>query len=283
MALVTLKEMLTRAQAEKYAVAMFDVFNLEMLQGVMNAAEKLNSPVIVAYGEGCEEHTDIRYFSTLVRKMAAMTDIPVVLHWDHANTMSSIRKAIDAGFTSVMLDASADEYEENIRRTKEVVELCKPLGISVEAELGHVGDEGVFDVKNYRYTEPDKAQQFVERTGIDALAVAIGNVHGVYKSEPHINYEILREIRKTVTVPLVLHGASGLSEEIIRNAVHEGISKINIFTDLCLAPIDAAKEEKLSFEEISYDELTKMSQKAIQKVAEQKIQLFGSADKAWRA
>lgn len=159
----------------------------------------------------------------------------MIAHWDHGRNMEIIHNARVHGMNSLMRDASAFDFEENIRLTKEAVDFFHPLGIPVEAELGHVGNETVYEeaLADYHYTDPDQAAEFVERTGCDSLAVAIGNQHGVYTSEPKLNFDVVKRVREAVSVPLVLHGASGISDADIKQAISLGISKINIHTELC--------------------------------------------------
>ena len=189
MALVTLKEILEKAYEKGYGVGQFDVFSMSMLKGVLDAAEKTNSPVILAYARVWHDRFDAKYFANLIRDMVKDYTIPVALHWDHAETLEDIDIALQSGFTGVMLDASALPYEENVKLTKIVVEKAKDYNSSVESELGHVGFEMVYSLENYRYTDPNVAGSFVNDTNIDALAVAVGNAHGVYTSEPKIEFE----------------------------------------------------------------------------------------------
>lgn len=278
MGLVSMKDMLVKAQEEGYGVGNFDVFNLELLQGVMQAQKSLNAPIILAYGPPFEKFSPMRHFTKLMRSYAEETDLPVVIHLDHANTMEQIKAAVEAGFNSIMIDASALSFEENIAATKEVVHYCHPFGISVEAELGHVGDEGIYDLTNYGFTDPALAAEFVERTQIDALAVAIGNAHGVYSSKPKINYDILKAVREAVSVPLVLHGASGIPDEDISLCTKMGITKINIHTELLLAAMESFKKDISAGS--SYYTMFEHHVHAVKERTEEKIRLFGSRDKA---
>lgn len=179
---------------------------------------------------------------------------------------------------SVMRDASAYDFEENIRLTKEVVDYFHPLGVPVEAELGHVGNETIYEeaLANYKYTDPNQAAEFVERTNCDSLAVAIGNQHGVYTSEPKLNFEVVEKVRDAVSVPLVLHGASGIGDEDIRTAISLGITKINIHTELCQAAMDAIREHT----DVSFLELERFVRAAVKQRASEKILLFGADGKA---
>lgn len=278
LALFTLKDVLEKARNGNYAVGQFDVFNIPMLQGVLRAAEKTKSPVILAYAKLFDEQTDTRHYVSLIMSMIKETSVPVVLHWDHAIDLAEIDLALENGFTGVMLDASHLPLEENIALTKEVVRRAKKYGCSVESELGHVGFENVYDLENYKYTDPEKAKYFVDETGIDALAIAIGNAHGVYTSEPKINFEILENIKSKVDIPLVLHGSSGIPDEDIRKCSRLGITKFNIYTDLCLAARSALNEGLAQGK--NYFELAEVQSSAVENVAAAKMELFGCTGKA---
>lgn len=278
MALVSMKEMLLQARKGKYGVGNFDVFNLELLKGVMQAQKELKAPIILAYGPPFQKYSPLVPFTRLMLAFAEETELPVVIHLDHANTMEQVKEAVEAGFNSVMIDASALSFEENIKITKEVVQFCHPLNIPVEAELGHVGDEGHYDLNDYGYTNPALAEEFVARTGIDALAVAIGNAHGVYSSEPKINYEILAAVRAAVGVPLVLHGASGIPDDDIIRCTQMGITKINIHTELLLAAMDSFRKDMASA--ANYYTMSAHHTDAVMERTKEKIRLFGSDGKA---
>ena len=277
--LVSTKDMLIKAQKEHYAVANFCIWNVEMLSGVMNACEKLQSPVILSFGSGFLVNTDINHFVHMMRSYATTTALPCSIHWDHGRSYEIVSHAIDIGYNSLMIDGSAYPLEENIRITKQVVDRFHPLCIPVEAELGHVGAETNYEeaLAHYMYTDPSQAAEFVERTGIDSLAIAIGNQHGAYTAPPQINFEILEKVRNSVSIPLVLHGASGIGDEDIRHAIDLGITKINIHKELCEAAMDAIHacppDEK-------YQGLNIKVRDAVQARAENKIMLFGSNGKA---
>ena len=216
--LVSTKDMLVKAQKEHYAVANFCIWNVEMLSGVMKACEKLQSPVILSFGSGFLVNTDINHFVNMMRSYATQTSLPCSIHWDHGRSFEIVSHAIDIGYNSLMIDGSAYSFEENIRMTREVVDKFHPMCIPVEAELGHVGAETDYEeaLNHYMYTDPSQAAEFVEKTDIDSLAVAIGNQHGAYTAPPQINFEILEKVRRDVSIPLVLHGASGIGDEDIR-------------------------------------------------------------------
>lgn len=277
--LVSTKDMLVKAQKEHYAVANFCIWNVEMLSGVMKACENLQSPVILSFGSGFLVNTDINHFIHMMRSYATQTALPCSIHWDHGRSYEIVSHAIDIGYNSLMIDGSAYPFEENIRRTKEVVDRFHPMCIPVEGELGHVGAETNYEeaLANYQYTDPSQAAEFVERTSLDSLAIAIGNQHGHYTAPPKINFEILAKVRDAVSIPLVLHGASGIGDEDIRHAIDLGITKINIHTELCEAAMDAIHacppDER-------YQGLNIKVRDAVQARAEEKIRLFGSNGKA---
>lgn len=262
------------AQRGQYAIPHFNVWNAEMLMGVIDAAEELRAPIIISFGTGFVGNTSFEDFSHMMVSMAKKASVPVITHWDHGRSMDIVLNAYNHGMNSVMRDASAYDFEENIRLTKEVVDYFHPLGIPVEAELGHVGNETVYEeaLANYKYTDPSQAAEFVERTGCDSLAVAIGNQHGVYTSEPKLNFEVVEKVRGAVSIPLVLHGASGIGDEDIKTAISLGITKINIHTELCLAAMDAVREHA----DDSFLELERYVRQAVKKQAEEKIILFGT-------
>ena len=276
--LVNMIDMLAKAAAEGYGVGNFDVFNTELLKGVMEAAEEANAPVILAYGPPFEKYFPLKYFAPAVKAWAADTDLPVVLHYDHGTSLEGCVHAVECGCNSIMIDASSKPFEENVKTVREVVDFCHPRGIPVEAELGHVGDEGEYSLENYGYTDPVQAKEFVLRTGVDFLAVAIGNQHGVYTAEPKINYDVLQAVREAVDVPLVLHGASGIPAEDIRRCCREGITKINIHTDMLLEAIATLKGD-LAAGEKSYHTMSAHHAAAVKKVALEKMRLFGSDGK----
>lgn len=278
--LVSTKDMLLKAQKEKYAVANFCIWNVEMLSGVMEACEELKSPVILSFGSGFLMNTDINHFIHMMRSYAEKTKLPASIHWDHGRSFEIVSHAIDIGYNSLMIDGSAYDFEENIRITKEVVDKFKPMGIPIEAELGHVGAETDYEeaLANYGYTNPNEAAEFVKRTNIDALAIAIGNQHGKYSSAPQINFEILEKVYNSVDIPLVLHGASGICDEDVRRAIGLGITKINIHTELCEAAmiaIDANAEKNQSYLALNQEVRAEVKKRAMEK-----IKLFGSDGKA---
>lgn len=232
MALEKLDVVLNKAKAGRYAVGAYNFINMEMVYGILEAAQERNVPVILQFAQVFEPIVNISRMGKMLVAAAESASVPVVVHLDHGQDLDMVKRCVDLGFTGIMIDASGKPFEENVAVTSAVVDYCKPLGIPVEAELGHVGEGASYDLSTYAYTDASLAGEFVARTGISALAVAIGNAHGAYKSTPKINFEVLSEVEKNVSVPLVLHGASGISDEDIRKCIAGGITKINIFTEL---------------------------------------------------
>lgn len=234
--LVTMSEALTVAQKNKFALGAFNIGNHELLKVSINACVEKNAPLILAiHPDELEYLTD--GFIEYVRYEAYRVSIPVVVHMDHGGSLEQIKRAIDRGFSSVMIDASHEEFEENVRITKEVVDYAKNFNVSVEAELGTIGDLGDTlegGTPTIIYTDPSVASEFVERTGIDTLAVAVGTSHGIYPKHmtPHIRTDIIKEITKVVSIPLVLHGGSSNPDDEISEAVSLGVCKVNISSDI---------------------------------------------------
>lgn len=280
MSLVSLKTLLDAAKKGHYAVPAFDVFDVEMAMGILHASEETKSPVIFAYAEGFGSITKLECFAPFLVQLAKEAKVPVCVHLDHATNKSIIERAVACGFTGIMVDASDKPFEENVKATNEIISLCRPKGISVEAEIGHVsGNVGMYDNDTEIYTDTAEAKKFVDETGVDCLAVAIGTVHGVYKSTPKLNLVRCKEISDATNIPLVLHGGSGLSDDDFRNTVKNGICKINIFTDLtlnALARLDKAdKSGKVPFIDVMNDAADAVREEALKKIA-----LFGCAGQA---
>jgi fructose-bisphosphate aldolase class II len=249
MPLVNMTGMLKEAKKGGYAVPMFDVVNSDMTRAIIKAAEEKRSPVIVAYEEPSEPLSPMTVFAPSMITEAEKASVPVAIHLDHARSVEYVQKAVDNGFTSVMMDSSDEPFDINVEKTRKVVEICKPKDITVESEIGHVGgNEGyafnAISDEEWKagYTIVGEAIEFVKQTDVDALAVAIGTVHGVYVREPRLNLERLRELNEAISIPLVLHGGSGLSEDDFRNAIRDGIAKVNIYTELITAAMKATKE-----------------------------------------
>lgn len=231
MALVTMKKLLEQASKERRGVGAFSVGNMEMVKGAVQAAEEMNTPIILQIAEVRLPHSPLALMGPMMVQAAKEAKVDVAVHLDHGLTVETVKKALELGFTSVMFDSSNYSFEENIERTKEVAELAKGYGATVEAELGLVGgsEDGSED-HGIRCTDPEDAKVFCERTGIDALAVAIGNAHGNYPVAPTLAFDVLEEIEKRTEVPLVLHGGSGITDDDFRRAISLGIVKVNIAT-----------------------------------------------------
>lgn len=246
--LVNLNDVLTPAGG--YAVGLFNTVNLEMARGVLAAAEEQNAPVIIGTAEVLLPYGPLEELSWLLLPMARRAKVPVVVHLDHGLHYETCRRALELGFTSVMYDCSTDPYEENVRKVREMVELAHSYGATVEAELGHVGDNPAEDSAPVSpeacYTSPEEARDFVEKTGVDALAVAVGTAHGAYRFPPKLDFDRISRIAQAVHVPLVLHGGSGLSDDDFREAIRRGIAKVNIFTDINVADAQAARQNDRS-------------------------------------
>ncbi len=304
--LLTNKDILASAVTRKYAVGAFNIHNLESLQAVVTAAEEENSPVIVAVTPSAIKYAGLAYLVKIVKTAAEDASVPMSLHLDHGEDLGTITKCVEAGFTSVMIDGSHLDFEKNVALTKKVVELSHAKGVSVEAELGKLAAVGEVSVeeKEAILTDPEAAKEFVERTSVDALAVAIGTSHGAYKfkGEPKLDYKRLTEIREKVDVPLVLHGASGvpvwliekatkygaqlvgargMPDESIKQAIELGIAKINIDTDLRLA-FTATIREVLVTTPTQFDprKILGPAREAMKEVVRSKMRLFGSSSKA---
>ncbi|WP_129730821.1 class II fructose-bisphosphate aldolase [Ectobacillus funiculus] len=237
--LMNTKEILTQAQQGKYAVAAFNVYNLETAQAAIQVSEREGTSVIIALGERYFPTVDVEGFSAMIKAMAEKVKVPVALHLDHAYEKESIIRAIRAGFTSVMYDGSKYDLEQNIRFTKEIVEIAHMAGVSVEAEIGSVARGAFSDEEegDGTLTDPQSAKAFVAETNIDFLAAAIGTVHGMYKGEPKIDLALLEKIREAVGIPLVLHGGSGTPENVLKKAIELGICKVNVNTEISMAAV----------------------------------------------
>lgn len=243
MPLVTSEQMLTEAQKGGYAVGAFNVENMEMVKAVIAAAEELHAPVMLQTTPSTVKYGTLETYFAIVAAEAKKATVPVCLHLDHGSSFELAVQAVKAGYTSVMIDGSHEDFEGNIAVSKRVADVAKACGIPVEAELGKVGGkEDDLEADADTNTDPMEAKEFVERTGVTSLAVAIGTAHGFYKGTPVLDKERVSEIRKVVSIPLVLHGASGLSDEEVRECVRRGICKVNFATELRAAYTDAGKK-----------------------------------------
>lgn len=293
MPLIPARPMLEAARAGHYAVPMFDVSNYEMIRGIVEAAESVRSPVMLAGLKPDLEGRGLDYFLAMARVAAEGASVPVAIHLDHAGSFAECRRVIDAGFTSVMIDWSTKSFAENVEATRQVCEYAHARGITVEAELGHVPDaiaghgesaqlgHGQVDSQP-DLTRPDEVARFVELTGVDALAISIGTAHGAYVSAPVLDIERLRQINAISKACLVLHGGSGTPEDQLRNAVANGITKINVFTDLLVSMFSELKSGLNASANIgTWPHLVyRRPIQAMQATAIEKMRIFGSINRA---
>lgn len=244
MPLVTTKEMFQKAQAGQYAVGAFNVENLEMVMAVIQAAEELNAPVIMQSTPSTVKYAGLDYYLAMAKAAAERASVPVAMHLDHGNTFELAMQALRTGYTSIMIDGSHGSFDENIALTRRVAEACLPSDISVEAELGKVGgkEDDLEAEHDSPYTDPQQAKEFVERTNVCSLAVAIGTAHGLYHGTPKLDLERLSAIHEVVSIPLVLHGASGVPDDAVRESIKRGICKVNFATELRIAYSDGVKK-----------------------------------------
>ena len=233
--LVTMNDILLDAKKGGYGVGFFNAVNVEMARAVIETAEELRAPVMVGTAEVLLPATPLERVAEYLIPMARKASVPVCVHYDHGLTFDRCMEALKLGFTSIMYDCSTDDYETNIAKVAEMVRICHAMGVTVEGELGHVGDNegaGKLADPSAFFTDPDVAKDFAAKTGIDALAVAVGNAHGDYKLPPKLDFDRISAISGFTGLPLVLHGGSGLSDRDFREAVSRGICKVNIFTDI---------------------------------------------------
>lgn len=271
--LVDSKTVLHQAKAGNYAVPAPNFFDIDSARAYVELAREKKLPLILAYAEVHQDMLSLEEAALIGKYFATKVETPVVLHLDHGVTESLIKKAVDLGFTSVMIDASKDSFEENVRRTKEIVDYAHARGVSVEAEIGHVG--AGLNYENHEktdsiYTEVDAAIKFVEKTNVDSLAISIGTAHGLYKGVPQINFERLKELNDSLSVPLVLHGGSSSGDDNLGKCAVSGISKINIFTDLIVGSMKCIKKEKPE----DYFSLKKYANNGMKEVLEHYYEVF---------
>lgn len=280
--LVNMNDILLSAKAGGYGVGFFNAVNVEMARAVIETAEELQAPVMVGTAEVLLPAMDLERVAEYLIPMAEKASVPVCVHYDHGLTFERCMEALKLGFTSVMYDCSTESYEENVRKVAEMVKICHAVGATVEGELGHVGDNagaGKLENPSDYFTDPDMAADFVKKTGVDSLAVAVGNAHGDYAFPPKLDFERISAISVTTGLPLVLHGGSGLSDDDFRTAVKLGVSKVNIFTDIDKAG-KAGVEEGLAEGEKTMMGLIPYEIRAMKNVVKEKMRLFGSVGKA---
>lgn len=309
MPLVTTKNMFEKSMKEGFAIGAFNINNMEIIQGIVDAASENNSPVILQVSSSAIKYARMPYLMKMVEAAVETTNIPIVLHLDHGPDFETCKECVDAGFTSVMIDGSKYSFEENVALTKKVVEYAHSKGVVVEAELGKLAgieDDVNVSANDAMYTDPDQAKEFVERTGCDSLAIAIGTSHGAYKfkGEAKLRFDILAEVKKKIpNTPIVLHGAStvipelvemcnkyggdipgakGVPDEILHEASISGVSKINVDTDLRLA-MTAAIRKTFAEDPAVFDPRKYLgnARTLIEEVVKHKIKdVFGSSNKA---
>jgi len=284
--LVTLNDVLKPAKKGKYAVGLFNAVNLELARGIISAAEKTQSPVIMGTAEVLFPYGPLEEVSYYLLPMAKKANVPVVIHLDHGLRKETCLKALELGFTSIMYDCSTDDYDTNVEKVKEMAEIAHSYGATIEGELGHVGDnegsaegDSVLEDPSKYFTDPKVAKDYVEKTKVDALAIAVGNAHGAYKLPPKLDFERIKTISEIVDVPLVLHGGSGLTDDDFKKAIDCGISKVNIFTDINIA---AVKAEFSKFSDMNKGiiDLIPAAVEAVKNETISKMELFASNNKA---
>ncbi len=276
--LVGLKDNLTLAEKDGYCIPAFNVYNIETAKGVMNAAEKLRSPIILQFYSRLVTSKVANDVAPIIVDMANKATVPVCFHLDHGAGECEVVRSLRLGMTGIMIDASMEELEGNIEKTKNIVRICDYVGVGVEGELGHIGkaadgDENVVT----EYTRPDEAKKYVDETGVCALAVMVGTAHGRYKKAPVLDIERIKEIKKATNVSLVLHGGSGVPDEQIQAAIKAGVRKMNFSTDLCYSFLDACRERDKSI--VGIDLFMTEPIQRVQDFAEMKIKVLGAENR----
>lgn len=284
MSLVSVHYLLEKAEEGNYAVGAFNCNNMEIVQAIVQAAEEEKSPVIIQASQGAIKYAGLNYIVKLVEIAAENASIPVALHLDHGTSFEQVVKCIRYGFTSVMYDGSQLPLEENIAMTKKVIDMSRPIGVSVEAELGKIGgteDDIIVSEKEAMYTDPAEAKTFVEATGVDSLAIAIGTAHGPYKGKPELDFDRLKKIKDLVKIPIVLHGSSGVADEDLQKAISLGVRKINIDTNIRQAFMKGVKEALVANpQEIDPRKVLGPAREEMTQIIREKIRVFGSNGRA---
>ncbi|MCE5172217.1 class II fructose-1,6-bisphosphate aldolase [Paenibacillus profundus] len=284
MPLVSMNEFLPKAKANKFAVGQFNINNLEFTQAITEAAMEEKAPIIFGVSEGALRYMGMEYTVAMAEAAAKKSGLPIALHLDHGSTFEVAMACIRAGFSSVMFDGSHHAYEDNIRLTKEVVKAAHAMGVSVEGELGTIGgteDDLTVDEESAQLANPEEAIRFYEETGVDALAIAVGTAHGMYKGEPKLHYDIIEAVAAKVPVPVVLHGGSGVPDEAIRKAIAAGAGKINVNTENQVACTKAIREAlNKNADVIDPRKYLTPARNAMVEVVRAKIRLFGSNNQA---
>ena len=284
MSLVPVKDLLEKAEAGGYAVGAFNCNNMEIVQAIIAAAEAENAPVILQASQGAIKYAGIDYIVAMARLAAEKARVPVALHLDHGTSFEQVIQCIRAGFSSVMIDGSRLPLRENIALTCRVVDVARAVGDSVEAELGKIGgteDDISVSERDAFFTDPEEAGIFVNETGVDSLAVAIGTAHGQYKGTPELDFPRLEKIRSIVKIPIVLHGSSGVPDEDITKAISLGVRKVNIDTNIREAFVAACRQVlDANPKEIDPRKILGPAREAATRIIREKIRLFGSSGKA---
>jgi len=288
MGLINLKDLLNNAKQNKYAVGAFAITNMDFIDTLIDCALEKNSSIILLLAEAHFKYLDIERVAPVIIDAAKKVNIPVCVSLDHGQKLETIVKAIRCGFTSVMFDGSKYPLEENINLTREVVRVAHSVNVSVEAELGYIGGESAsekmpesYAPKKELYTKVEEAKKFYSETNVDALAVAIGNVHGIYQGEPNLDFNRLKEIRDALNIPLVLHGGSGITDEDYKKVIELGICKINYYTDLSISAVDEIRNYLSNNPDFnSYPDLTKKAMLAVKKLVCQRFDVWGCTNKS---
>ncbi len=286
MTLINLKNLLNHAKQNKYAVGAFNVTSLDFIDHLLGAAISENSPIILQVAEVHFRYLNLEEIAPALISAAKKINIPVCIHLDHGKSLKTMIRAIRAGFTSIMYDCSEYPLEENIKRTKEVVKIAHSVEVSVEGELGNVGGEAVgiqaatpHEASEKFFTKIKDAEIFTKESQLDALAISIGNVHGLYKGEPKLDFNRLAQIKDIVDIPLVLHGGSGISDDDFKKAISLGISKINFYTTISQVAIKKVHEFITQYHNsISYPDLVKVAMEEVRKKVREMLRVFGSAN-----
>ncbi len=284
MALVSVTELLLKADREGYAVGAFNANNMEIVQAIAEAAALENAPVIMQASQGAIKYAGLDFITGMVKLASEEYKVPIALHLDHGTDFDQVVKCIRSGFSSVMYDGSKLSLEENIAMTRKVLDIARPIGVSVEAELGKIGgteDHVHVDERDALYTDPEEARIFVEQTGVESLAIAIGTAHGQYKGEPHLDFARLKQIKELVKIPIVLHGSSGVPDMTVQKAIELGVCKVNIDTNIREAFVwEMRRVIEKEPDEIDPRKILGPARQAAVEIIRQKIRAFGSSNRA---
>jgi fructose-bisphosphate aldolase, class II len=284
MSLINLKDLLNNAKQNKYAVGAFNITNLASIDYIVDAAKEQQSPIVLQVAEVHLKYFSLEDIAPAIISAAKKVDIPICVHLDHGLTFTTVIRAIRAGFTSVMYDGSTHPIDENIEITREIVKIAKSVGVSVEGEIGHIGGESVGEktreggvANKESFTKVEEAVRFYNETGVDALAIAIGSVHGFYKGKPELDFDRLVQIRDAVPVPLVLHGGSGISDDDFKKSISLGICKINFYTQASVAAMDEIKKYLKEYPDAnSFPDLISRGMEGFKATVKDMLEVFGS-------